>query len=160
MRHVSAFLLSFFITMNIMGCGQQLLVDKEGGRMDACYYRTEGSDRCGTSFLRLMSNPKSAAGKSIIIVGYLAPRSGVALLYPTEQDYLNDDIFNSISIEGDDVSILNDKWYRVVRVRADFSLRDSSGAPWFGVLNNPEVVDVVVPAEHEDSIVIHQKIKK
>ena len=104
----------------LVACDQSGVNDRRQVLLDACYYRVEGSEKCGTSFPRLMINPESARGKEVVIAGFLAPRAGVALLYASEQDYLNGEVFNAVEIKGRDLSLLDEKWYRWVRIRAEF----------------------------------------
>ncbi|HHA2975180.1 TPA: hypothetical protein ACOFD8_002547 [Stenotrophomonas maltophilia] len=130
---------------------------QDSAELDACYYRVKNSQRCDSSFQRLMLNPASAAGRQVGLVGYLAPRSGVALLYPDEQSYLNDVVVNAVALEGD-LSLLSGKWYKTVRLRAVFHLTDDPIAPWFGVMRGLSVADPVVPLEREDPVVIHEDV--
>lgn len=130
---------------------------QDAAKLDACYYRVKNSQRCDSSFQRLMLNPASAAGRQVGLVGYLAPRSGVALLYPDEQSYLNDVVVNAVALEGD-LSRLNGKWYKTVRLRAVFHPTNDPIAPWFGVMRGLSVADPVVPLEREDPVVIHEGV--
>lgn len=146
-------------SLSVIGCGKHAANEINSPKINACYSRLKDSNRCGTSFSRLMLNPESARGKNVALVGFLAQRNGVALLYPSEQDYLNDEIYNSVIIEAADLSVLNDKWYRLVRVRAHFDPSHDPANAWFGVLTNLDSAEIIIPVEREEPVIIHDKIK-
>jgi hypothetical protein len=106
----------------------------------ACYLRESRSAGCETSFLRLTSSPYSAQGRSIRLVGYLAIRNGVPLLFANEQDYLYDVVVNAIEIEGSstDLAVLDGHWYSYVRAQGGFKLsKNTDDEPWFGKMQPP-----------------------
>ncbi|WP_312316794.1 hypothetical protein [Stenotrophomonas sp.] len=142
-----------------VGCSKRDVAPAvDHGPLSACYFRTHGSGTCTTSFQRLMVDPQSAIGKNISIVGYLAPRRGVALLYPSENDFAHDVVVNAISIDSKDAALLTDRWYQVVSVRGRFDVVVDPVEPWFGEIDSLSEVNAVGAMGREAPVVIYEKL--
>jgi len=141
------------------GCNkEEPVVADEHDPLSACYFRIQGSSACTTSFQRLMANPQAAVGKNISIVGYLAPRRGVALLYPSEHDFEHDVVVNAISIDSKSAALLAERWYQIVNVQGEFDLVRDPLEPWFGEIGSLSEVNAVGAMGKEDPVVIYEKL--
>lgn len=143
----------------VAGCNnEEPVAAGEYGPLSACYFRVQGSSACTTSFQRLMINPQAAVGKNISIVGYLAPRRGVALLYPSEHDFEHDVVVNAISIDSKSAALLAERWYQVVNVQGEFDLVRDPVEPWFGEIGSLSAVNAIGEMGKEDPVVIYEKL--
>lgn len=142
---------SFLIISGVSACSDgNIHAPADSGPLDACFHRVSNSSRCGTSFARLNANPRSAVGKDVVLVGYLAVRNGLPVLFPSEDDYSNDVVFNAVELRGAGSEVLDGKWYRMVIVQARFSLSEGPQEPWLGVMSGVSKVDAMLPVERED----------
>lgn len=146
-----ALVFSFVAMSGVTACGDgERHAPAGSGPLDACFHRVSNSSRCGTSFARLNANPRSAVGKDVVLVGYLAVRNGLPVLFPSEDDYSNDVVFNAVELRGAGSEVLDGKWYRMVIVQARFSLSEGPQEPWLGVMSGVSKVDAMLPVERED----------
>lgn len=147
---------SFLVFPVVSGCAaRDEGTSEEMTLLDACFQRIKGSEECSGSFERIIANPSSAAGKEINLVGYLAPRGGVAMLYRDEHDYSYDIVMNAVALDVEDASILEGKWYQMVRVQARFDLEKNENHPWFGVLSSPSYVEVARKVDRLEPVAVH-----
>lgn len=77
------------------------------------------------------------------------------MLYPSREDYLHDIVVNSLHVRGADLSVLDEGWYRWVRLEGEFNLVKNSDKPWFGVINSPTSVVKVVGVKPESPEELH-----
>lgn len=135
----------------------------EPAPVDVCVYRDDRSQICNSSFIRLAPNIHAANGKKLSIVGFVAMRYGVPLLYSSDVDYRNDVVVNSIAIRGNRgtlISLLKDHGYKYLRIEGVFfPAVPGEKTPWLGEIRPPFVISEIVQMEREsldDLLVGHE----
>lgn len=131
--------------------------------VDVCVYPDDRPQICNSSFLRLAPNTQAVNGRKLSIVGFVAMRYGVPLLYSSDTDHINDIVVNSIVIRGDRdtlTALLKEHEDKYLRIEGTFvSATPGPRTPWLGEIRPPFVISEIVQLEREsldDLLISHE----